>query len=208
MLKIIIKFLVPFLFLSFAFINLTSAKSEFKRLNLDDYISVELPKNWTIHGKFAQDSINTVVESIVDELEEIDYEDFSSSKILVRAVSLHPTYATFSIESDLFEDFNSLSAEDLVWMDKELKKTLKKMLPLQGFKLLKFYKTSKAKIAGHPGISSSYIRTGKKGNVKVIIYQIQTKKRTLRITNSFRTSEELFWKPVIRKIFRSLIIKN
>ena len=207
MLKIIIKFLIPFLFLSLVFINLTSAKSEFNRLKLDAYISVELPKSWTIHGKFAHDLINTAVESVVDELEGIDYEDFSS-KTLVRAVSLSPTYATFSIESDILIDFNSLSDEDLVVVDSELEKTIKKMVQLQGYKLLKFYKTSKAKIAGHPGISSSYIRTGIKGNVKVILYQIQTKKRTLRIMNSFRTSEELLWKPVIRKIFRSLIIKN
>lgn len=207
MLKIIIKFLIPFLFLFLVFINLTSAKSEFNRLKLDAYISVELPKSWTIHGKFAHDLINTAVESVADELEGIDYEDFSS-KTLVRAVSLSPTYATFSIESDTLIDFNSLSDEDLVVVDSELEKTIKKMVQLQGGKLLKFYKTSKAKIAGHPGISSSYIRTGIKGNVKVILYQIQTKKRTLRIMNSFRTSEELLWKPVIRKIFRSLIIKN
>jgi hypothetical protein len=207
MLKIIIKFLIPFLFLSLVFINLTSAKSEFNRLKLDAYISVELPKSWTIHGKFAHDLINTAVESVADELEGIDYEDFSS-KPLVRAVSLPPTYATFSIESDTLIDFNSLSDEDLVLVDTELEKTIKKMVQLQGYKLLKFYKTSKAKIAGHPGISSTYIRTGIKGNVKVILYQIQTKKRTLRIMNSFRTSEELLWKPVIRKIFRSLIIKN
>jgi len=204
--KIIIN---PFLILlSFLLISNVYAESVFKKYKIDQNITISIPKNWSIYGKFEKDFLNQYIEAVSDDIEEINYADLKGDINLLKAVSKSPSYATISVDVSKLEDIKTLSKKDLRTMDNQLKKVLIKMLPAQGFKLKNYGNSYMHKIAKFPALTTVYDRSGLKGDVKVFIHQIQTERRIIKIMKSYRVSEEKFWNPVFKKIFNSLQIND
>ena len=202
------KKLFLFYFIAIFTASIVNAESVFKNYQLDKSLSISIPRNWTIYGTSEKDYLNQHIEAIADEIDEIDYADLKDDINLLKAVSRSPGYATISIDSTKLYDIKNFSNKDLESFDKELKGLLKKMLPLQGFNLRSYSNSYKQKISNHPTLTSTYIRSGIKGDVKVFMHQIQTKKRIIKISYSYRIMEEKFWTPVFNKINNSIRIVN
>jgi hypothetical protein len=105
-------------------------------------------------------------------------------------------------------EFTSITATDIREMETEIRKTIQKMLPFQGNRLIEFIGVRIEKISDYPTIVTEYRRTGLKGPVFVQLNQIFTSSQEISINLSYRESELAFWKPVIGKIRQSIVIRR
>jgi hypothetical protein len=89
-----------------------------------------------------------------------------------------------------------------------MQSNLKKLLPQQGNQLLAFFGVRRVTISGHPALITEYRRSGPKGPVIVSIIQIFTPSQDLRINLSYREAEQAIWKPVIGKVYQSIVLRR
>ena len=203
-----------FLFLFFACNNL-HAESNFKHIQLERGLSIDIPKDWNSIPERFNTAIETHAEAAMDQLNLND--SGTSTKKLLAIISRTPLYAQVRIESTMPPDIKKSEIAPLMVTNKkaneaEFKSVMQglmlKMLPIQGQKLLVFYDTRIENFHGEPAIISTYKRTGMNGPVLVEIIAIYTNQQQITMTLSCRESERILWAPVLEKIKKSLYIPS
>ena len=205
---------LTFLFLVFSCSNL-HAESNFKHVQLERGLSVDIPKDWNSIPERFNAVLETHTEAVMDQLNLND--SGASSKKLLAIISRTPLYAQVRIESTMPPVIKKSEIAPLMLKNKkdneaELKKAMQdlieKMLPIQGQKLLVFYDARIENFHGEPAIISSYKRTGLNGPVVVESVSIYTNQQQIEMTLSCRESEKILWNPVFEKIKKSLYIPS
>jgi hypothetical protein len=203
-----------FIFLIFA-VNNVDAESNFKHVQLERGLSVDIPKDWHSIPERFNTALETHAEAAMEQLKLND--SGSSSKKLLAIISRTPLYAQVRIESTMPPDVKKSVIAPLMSKNKKANETelkiamqdlIEKMLPIQGQKLLVFYDTRIENFHGEPAIISSYKRTGMSGPVLVESVSIYTNQQQITMTLSCRESEKILWNPVFEKIKKSLNIPS
>lgn len=212
-----LKIMIRLVFVTFCLLlsDLCLAESSFTHKILERGIEVDVPADWTVIPPPINNAISTSAEATADQLGMKDA--FATTKAIIAVVARTPLYAQIRIESDvppilkkaeLITFLNDSSGTFGTEVKKELESLLRKMLSIQGFKLIEVYPPRVEMINGFPAMVSQYRRTGIKGNVFVETYSIATDYQTVNLTMSCRENEKIIWKPVLDKVKRSLSIKK
>ncbi len=186
--------------------------SNFALIKLQRGIELQIPKGWWLLGDDYNRVIKTSVEAAMD-LSGIGLSDKPVTNLIAANSMPRSTYAAVRVDSTiptslLPSDFKSVTTNDVLELQAEMLKYLRKLLQLQGGQLIEFFGTRIDKIAGYPAIVTEYRRIGSKGSVFVQINQIYTEGQEFRINLSYRESEVALWKPVLGKIRQSIVIKK
>lgn len=203
-----------FLFLVFSCNNL-HAESNFKHVQLERGLSVDIPKDWNSIPERFNTALETHVEATMDQLNLND--SGAPSKKLLAIISRTPLYAQVRIESTMPPAVKRSVIAPLMSKNKKANETelkiamqdlIEKMLPIQGQKLLVFYDTRIENFHGEPAIISTYKRTGMNGPVLVENVSIYSNQQQITMTLSCRESEKILWNPVFERIKKSLYIPS
>jgi hypothetical protein len=190
----------------------TAGNSNFASVKLPRGIELQMPKGWWLLGPDIDRMIQTSIEATFD-LSGMSLPDGQQINLIAANSMPRSTYATVRVDSRIPpsimpSEFTSITATDIREMETEIRKTIQKMLPFQGNRLIEFIGVRIEKISDYPTIVTEYRRTGLKGPVFVQLNQIFTSSQEISINLSYRESELAFWKPVIGKIRQSIVIRR
>jgi hypothetical protein len=175
---------------------------KFIEVKLPSGVSIDVPRNWWVIGGDLNQTLETSAQAVLD-LTGVKNE---SKTNLLRANSMpRSTYAAISI--NFYEnpdvtpnEIRTLSLKELKLMDDALRSTFEKGFKAQGVEVLNWYGTKKNIIDGKPALVTEYRRSGGNGAVFVQINSIYGKDKMVRLTLSYRESENLIWKPVVERM--------
>ncbi|WP_156820553.1 hypothetical protein [Thioalkalivibrio thiocyanodenitrificans] len=185
-----------------------SAATTYYEVRLPHGISVNLPAGWRFFNDFEQGAI----EGYVDQLR--DLSGFSvvgqSHKVLLMAHAMpRSNFAfvrvTFTVPGELSPSMvANLSQKDLRYLT-ELE--MSSLVRDGGINVLEYNDFEKTVIDGHPALIGGYRREGPLGTVRVIMQFVYTDAAAIKLTASYRESEEGMWQGVIASIISSFKVK-
>lgn len=201
-------------FVSFCFLVLAShiaAASNFVAVKLPRGVELQLPKGWWMLTSEHNQLIDMATEAAMD-LSGIDAPEGTEVNLIAANSMPRTTYAAVRVDSitpisGSPSEISNLTATELQTFQAEMQSNLQKLLPQQGNHLLAFFGVRRATISSHPALITEYRRSGPKGPVIVRIVQIFTPNQDLRINLSYREAEQAIWKPVIEKVYQSIVIR-
>jgi len=192
--------------------TLGEGRSNFVSMKLPRGIELQIPRGWWLLGADENRLIDTSVEAAID-LSGIGTPEGKRVNLIAAHSMPKSTYAAVRVSSTIPPsatpaELSSMAPRDIKEIQLEIQKMLKKLLPLQGCELIKFFGSRIEKISGYPAIVTEYRRSGPKGPVLVQASQIFTPSQEIQINLSYRESETGLWKPVIGKIQKSIVVTN
>lgn len=189
---------------------LAAQPSNFAAVNLPQGISLQVPNGWRLLSADAKKIIDTSTEAALD-LSGIG--SLAGQEVNLIAANSMPasTYAAVRVDVTTPSTmtptlFAQLTARDILEMDGEMERNVRLMLRQQGLVLIDFLGLRTEKISGFSALVTEYRRSGPKGPVLVQINQVFMARQSYTVNLSYRESEAIFWKPVIAKIRRSIVI--
>ena len=186
-----------------------SAVATYYEVKLPHGISINLPAGWRFFNDFEQGAI----EGYVDQLRDLSgYSTLGKShKVLLMAHAMPRSKfafvrVTYSAQGELSPSLVAgLSQKDLRYL------TELEMISLErdgGINVLEYNYFEKTVIDGHPAIIGGYRREGPLGAVRVIMQFVYTDAAAIKLTASYRESEEGMWQGVIANIISSIKVKE
>jgi hypothetical protein len=189
-----------------------SAASNFVTVKLPRGVELQLPKGWWMLTAELNQLIDMSAEAAMD-LSGINAPEGTEVNLIAANSMPRTTYAAVRVDSTTPvsgppSEIANLTSADIKAFESEMRSNLQKLLPQQGNQLMEFFGVHQAAISGHPTLITEYRRSGPKGPVMVSIIQIFSPSQDLRINLSYREAEQAIWKPVIRKIYQSIVIRR
>ena len=201
-------------FLVLVSLSLPSAEaqssSHFASVKLPRGIELQIPKGWWLLGTDLNRAIQTTAEAAMD-LSGLALPDGKEINLIAANSMPRTTYASVRVDSTIPpsvapSDLTSATKADLRELNAQILAYLRKLLPLQGNRLIEFLGSRIDKVSGYPAIIFEYRRTGPKGPVLVQSNQIFTSNQEIRVILAYRESEVALWKPVVGKIRKSIVV--
>jgi len=186
--------------------------SNFVAVKLPRGVELQLPKGWWLLTAQHNQLIDMSAEAAMD-LSGIRAAEGTEVNLIAANSMPRTTYAAVRVDSTTPvsgspSEISNLTSADIRAVQAEMQSNLQKILPQQGNQLLAFFGVRRVTISEYPALITVYRRSGPKGPVMVSIVQIFTPSQDLRINLSYRESEQAIWKPVIGKVYQSIIIRR
>lgn len=201
--------LASFFVLSSAF---AGSNSSFSPIKLPRGIELQIPKGWQLLGSEYNQAIKASAEAAID-LADISLPTGKDVNLITATSMLYSTYAAVRVNSltpppySLYE-LAAVTTDNIRELQVEIREGLQKVLPHTGSQLIDFFGSRVERVSGYPTFVTEYRRTGSEGPVFVQINQIITHDQEVKVVLSYRESEATFWKPVIGKIRKSIIVNK
>lgn len=188
------------------------SESNFVLVKLPREIEIQVPRNWRLLTDEENKLIELSTEAALD-ISGIQVSTAGESNLLAANSMPTSTYASVRIDSTVPAELPpyeimAITAKDIAVLESVVKKGIEKLLSNQGLQLTQFIDLQRRTISGNPALITEYRRSGPKGSVYVMQIQIFTENQTVAINLSYRESEQIVWKPVIEKIYRSITIEH
>lgn len=185
--------------------------SNFALIKLSRGISLEVPNGWRLLSYDAKRIIDTSTEAALD-LSGIERPAGHEVNLIAANSTPASTYAAVRVDLNMPSlihpsVFAQVTAQDIRDLSIETERSLRLTLPQVGLTLVEFLGMRVEKISGFPALVTEYRRSGPKGPVFVQLLQVYTAKHSFKINLSYRESEVILWKPVLRKIRSSIAVK-
>lgn len=185
-------------------------ESNFVLIKLPRGIKIQIPNNWRLLTDDEKKLIEVWTEAVLD-ISNINVNDGEEVNLLAANSMPIGTYASVRVDSTVPapvppSEVIGITAREMRTLESAIQKDLEELLPQQGLQLLQFIRCRKETISGNPALITEYRRSGPKGPVRVKQIQIFSTGQTVAINLSYRESEQVIWKPVIEKIYRSISI--
>ncbi len=189
-----------------------AAASNFVEVKLPRGVKMQIPKGWWVLTAEHNQLIDTSAEAALD-VSGIGAVEGSDVNLISANSMPRTTYAAVRVDSSTPvygspSEISNLTPAELQAFKIDARRNLLKLLPTQGNRLLAFLNYRRVIISGHPTLITDYRRSGPKGPVIVSIVQIFTPNQNISINLSYRESEQAIWKPVIRKMYKSIVISR
>jgi hypothetical protein len=189
-----------------------ASASNFVPVKLPRGVELQLPKGWWMLTAEHNQLIDMSAEAAMD-LSGIGAAEGTEVNLIAANSMPRTTYAAVRVDSTTPvsgspSEISNLTPADIQAFQAEMQSNLKKLLPQQGNQLLAFFGVRRVTISGHPALITEYRRSGPKGPVIVSIIQIFTPSQDLRINLSYREAEQAIWKPVIGKVYQSIVLRR
>jgi len=186
--------------------------SNFVVVKLSRGVELQLPKGWWVLSEQQNQVIDMAAEAAID-ISEIEVVAGAEVNLITAASMPRTTYAAVRVDSIIPvssspSHISNLTSSDMHSVEAEIQSNLQKLLPFQGNYLLTFSGVRRVTVSGHPTLITEYRRSGSKGPVLVSIVQVFTPNQDVRISFSYRESEQAIWKSIIEKIYKSIIIRQ
>lgn len=186
--------------------------SSFIDVKLPRGVELKIPKGWRLITAEYNQLIDMSTEAAMD-LSGVEASKGVEVNLIAANSMPRSTYAAIRVDSTTPvstspSEISNLTAAEIHDFQVEIESILQKLLPQQGNQVLTFFGVRRVTISGHPALITEYRRSGPKGPVVVSIVQVFTTSQELRFNLSYRESEQAIWKPVIGKIFQSIIIRQ
>ena len=194
----------------FIFAPHIAAASNFVAVKLPRGVELQLPKGWWLLTAAHNQLIDMSAEAAMN-LSGIGAAEGADVNLIAANSMPRTTYAAVRVDSITPvsaspSEISNLTSAAMQAFQTEIHSNLQKLMPQQGNQLITFFGVRRVTISGYPTLITEYRRSGPKGPVIVSIVQIFTPSQDLRINLSYRESEQAIWKPVIGKIYQSIVI--
>lgn len=205
------RFLQALLLTSAAFCQLASAQTgDFKRLQLANNISLEIPSHWTILSQSTRSNLESAGRAVADNA---GVDGGSGRKENLLAVNATPNPSGVMIRVSVTKppeysqaDLSAATAADLKESGAELLKIFKQLEASGGPKIIEMQPVRIEKFNGQLALVMPYVRTSKFGPSpwQVTQYKIPVSNRLIEITLSHRQSDAIVWSPILERVKRSV----
>lgn len=187
-----------------------ATQTAFKRIQLGNGLSIEIPSHWNVLSQSTRENLNAAGEAI---LEEAKVQTLSSRKETLLAVNATPDPTGAMIRVSVTkppeysqQDLRDAKPSDLTEISTELLVNFKKLELAGGPKIIQMQAASIDTMNNRKVLVLPYRRESKFGASpwQVTQYKIPLNDRLIEITFSYRESDQILWQPIVNKVKRSI----
>lgn len=186
--------------------------SYFMTVKLPRGVEIDLPKDWGVLTS-EQNSLIAMSSEAALEVSGIGTQEGTEVNLIAVVSKVKSAYASVRVDSTTpaveqpFE-ITALTYADLKAYESEVESISRTLLSTKDNELIQFFGVQRVTVSGYPGFITEYSRSSKTGPVIVRIVQIFTPNQTIRISMSFDENKDLIWKPVMEKVFKSIVVRK
>jgi hypothetical protein len=205
------RLLIATVLLLACFVGRTSAiEYAFKRVQLGDGLSIEIPSHWNVLLQSTRRNLNAAGEAITENAK-IETSRGRKETLLAVNATPDPTGAMIRVSITIPPDYSQqdlrdATPADLAEISAELFRNFRKMESAGGPKIIQMQAASIELMGNYNVLVMPYRRNSKFGPSpwQVIQYKIPLKHRLIEITLSYRESDQIVWRPILTKVKKSI----